>query len=255
MHIHTLEGYIQNIYLVEYPEKLLLLDGCSRADVDTVYEFITSELKRPMTDLKLIMVTHMHPDHAGGAHALRKLSGANIASSNAPGHWYRGIDGLMMYLTDIALTWWVAGKLGKTRKNLYYPRHLDSDIFLPTDAHLPGFEDWQAIHTPGHTDRDISLYHTATETIYIADLLVKVKGRITAPFPIFYPRRYLNSLLMLKAIQPKTILFAHSAPMNIADIDFTRLLEAVPETPMTHWRSVKAKARRAFGFKWLGSNQ
>ncbi len=66
MHIHTLEGYIQNIYLVEYPDKLMLLDGCCRADVDTVFDYITEQLKRPITDLKLIVVTHMHPDHIGG---------------------------------------------------------------------------------------------------------------------------------------------------------------------------------------------
>ena len=113
MHIHTLEGYIQNIYLVEYPDKLMLLDGCCRADVDTVFDYITEQLKRPVTDLKLIVVTHMHPDHAGGAHALRKLSGGKIATSNAPGQWYRGIDGFLMHLTDIALAWWVAGRLNK----------------------------------------------------------------------------------------------------------------------------------------------
>ncbi|MGI3027367.1 MBL fold metallo-hydrolase, partial [Vibrio cholerae] len=29
MKLHTLKGYIQNIYLAEYPDKLLLLDGAS----------------------------------------------------------------------------------------------------------------------------------------------------------------------------------------------------------------------------------
>ncbi|WP_404341578.1 MBL fold metallo-hydrolase [Pseudoalteromonas mariniglutinosa] len=249
MKIHRLAGYIQNIYLVEYPTKLLLLDGCCRADVDTVYQFITEHLNRPMTDLKLIVVTHMHPDHAGGAYPLRKLSGAKIAASNAPGQWYQGLDGLLMHLTDMALAWWVAGRLGKKRQNLWYNRHLTPDYYLATDAQLPYFEEWQAIHSPGHTDRDICLYHSASESIYIADLLVKVKGELMPPFPIFYPRRYLNSLLMLKTLQPKKIMFAHSDEMNLAEINFATILDAVPETPMTHWRSVKAKARRALGFK------
>ncbi len=245
MQIHTLEGYIQNIYLVEYPDKLMLLDGCCRADVNTVFDYITEQLKRPITDLKLIVVTHMHPDHAGGAHALRKLSGGKIATSNAPGQWYRGIDGFLMHLTDIALAWWVAGRLNKKRHNLWYSRHLDADYYLATDATLPGFDDWQALHSPGHTDRDISLYHIPSERIYIADLLVKVKGQLVPPFPVFYPKLYLNSLLMLKALQPKRIMFAHSNEVSIDDIDFEQILALVPKKPMTHWRSVKAKARQA----------
>ena len=64
MKIHTLSGYIQHIYLAEHEHGLLLLDGCSRADVETVSQFITETLHRPLSDLKLIVVTHMHPDHA-----------------------------------------------------------------------------------------------------------------------------------------------------------------------------------------------
>ena len=41
MNIHTLAGYIQHIYLVEDSKGLLLLDGCSRADVNNVCRYIT----------------------------------------------------------------------------------------------------------------------------------------------------------------------------------------------------------------------
>ena len=60
--IVRLDGYIQNTYLAIYPDKLLLLDGCCRADVPMVLDYIKNTLHRPITDLKVVVVTHMHPD-------------------------------------------------------------------------------------------------------------------------------------------------------------------------------------------------
>ncbi|GAL35099.1 Zn-dependent hydrolase [Vibrio maritimus] len=43
MKIHQISGYIQQIYLAEYPDKLLLLDGASRADVGTILRYIRDD--------------------------------------------------------------------------------------------------------------------------------------------------------------------------------------------------------------------
>ncbi|MGB2081875.1 MAG: MBL fold metallo-hydrolase, partial [Psychrobacter sp.] len=59
--IVRLEGYIQSSYLAVYPDKIMLLDGCCRADVPMVLDYIERTLKRPITDLKVVVVTHMHP--------------------------------------------------------------------------------------------------------------------------------------------------------------------------------------------------
>ena len=116
MKLHQLNGYIQTIYLVEYPHGLMLLDGCSRADVSLISSFITDTLKRPVTDLKVIIVTHMHPDHAGAAAALRKITGSKIIAADVDTQWYAGISGRLMHLTDIILAHWVAGRIGKKRR-------------------------------------------------------------------------------------------------------------------------------------------
>ena len=93
MQLHAIAGYIENIYLVEDQAGLMLLDGCSRADVETVCRYIGDEMGLPLSALKLIVVTHMHPDHAGGARLLQQRSGALLACHpKAPG-WYRGIAG------------------------------------------------------------------------------------------------------------------------------------------------------------------
>jgi glyoxylase-like metal-dependent hydrolase (beta-lactamase superfamily II) len=71
--IHLIEGYISNVILMEYPDKILCVDSGSRPDVRLINEFITEKLKRSMADIKLCVITHMHPDHAGGPWRLKKI--------------------------------------------------------------------------------------------------------------------------------------------------------------------------------------
>ncbi|MFT4925490.1 MAG: glyoxylase-like metal-dependent hydrolase (beta-lactamase superfamily II) [Phenylobacterium sp.] len=247
MKLHHIGGYIQSIYLAEYPDKLLLLDGCCRADIATLEHFITRELKRPFSDLSLVVVTHMHPDHAGAAHKLRQLTGCKIAAANVDGHWYSGLDGRLMHLTDMALTWWVAGRKGKQRKNIWYGAKLKPDYKLDDQQTLPGFDEWSALAMQGHTDRDISLYHTPSRRIYVADLIVTVKGQFSPPFPLFYPARYRASLEKLKALQPASVMLAHGGEVQLSQVQCQQVIARAPTEPQTHWRSVKAKVRGYMG--------
>lgn len=247
--LHRLNGYIQNIFLAEYPDKLLLLDGCCRADIGIIEHFITCSLNRPMSDLALIVVTHMHPDHAGAANILRKKYGCLIAAANVQGQWYSGIDGKLMHITDMLLTLWVAGRQKKTKKLIYYSSQLTPDYYLNDLSHLPEFEDWQVIFTQGHTDRDISLYHRSSEQIYIADLIVKIRGVLSPPYPVFYPNRYKSSLKKVKALNVKYTLLAHAEKTQISERQWQQLMALAPSKPVTHWRSVKTKLKRILSKK------
>jgi glyoxylase-like metal-dependent hydrolase (beta-lactamase superfamily II) len=242
--LHYLNGYIQNIYLAEYADKLLLLDGCCRADIAMIENFIVKELKRSMSDLALIVVTHMHPDHAGAANILRKKYGCKVAAANVPGQWYSGIDGKLMHLTDMLLTLWVAGRQKKAKKYIYYSSSLTPDYYLVDQAILPGFEDWQVHFTQGHTDRDISLHHKASDQIYVADLMVKVRGAFIPPYPVFYPNLYLESLKKIKALNVNSVLLAHGAKVQLTEQQWQQLIAIAPTKPATHWRSVKTKLKR-----------
>jgi len=246
--LHKLDGYIQTILLAEYADRLLLLDGCCRADVSLIKHFITDTLQRPLTDLRLVVVTHMHPDHAGAAHKLRKISGCEIASANVDGQWYSGLDGKLMHLTDLLLTRWVANKKQQKQRWLWYSSSLSPDYKLDDGDYLPGFNDWQAIATQGHTDRDLSLHHLPSNRVYIADLIVKIRKGFIPPFPIFYPQRYRTSLLKIANLTPDSVILAHGGEVNLSQQEFAQVLAKAPTKPMTHWRSVKAKLKQALGF-------
>jgi len=244
MKLHQLDGYIQAILLVEYPDKLLLLDGCCRADVSFIEDYITKTLQRPMTDLKLVVVTHMHPDHAGGANKLRAISGCKIASANVDGQWYSGLDGILMHITDLLLTRWVANKKQQKQRWLWYSRKLHPDIKLNDGDKLPNFNDWQVISTQGHTDRDISLHHLASNRVYIADLIVAIRKGYIPPFPIFYPERYRKSITKIANLGASTLILAHGGEITFSQQQFEQILAKAPSVPMTHWRATKAKLKQ-----------
>lgn len=244
--LHLFDGYIQTIYLAEYKDKLLLLDGCSRVDVKTIVHFITQKLNRSLFDLKMVVVTHMHPDHAGAAQQLRHLTGCKIAASNTEGQWYHGLDGILMHLTDMMLIKWVATRKGKSIRNVWYKRTLTPDIYLNDGDLLPDFNDWQALQTPGHTDRDISLFHIPSQKVYVADLMVIVKNRFIPPFPIFYPHFYRASVNRIFALKPKGIYLAHSGEVHLNEQDIIFLKSKIPKHPVTHWQSIKNKFTQSF---------
>lgn len=244
MKIHRFQGYIQSIYLVEYPGRLLLLDGCCRADISLIQNIITVELNRPLTDLKLIVVTHMHPDHAGAAHKLRVLTGCKIASAKMPNQWYRGIRGKCLHLIDISLAAWVAHRMKRPKKNLWYSPYLKADYHLVDQDKLPGFDDWSVISTTGHTDRDLSVWHQASKRIYVADLMVKVKNRFIPPIPVNYPIEYRASLDKLHKLQPNSIMLAHGAEVEFTAKDYDHLLTVAPTKPITMWTPAKNKFKR-----------
>jgi len=247
MQIHTLQGYIQNIFLVEYADKLLLLDGCSRPDIPPVCDFIRQTLERPLSDLKLIVVTHMHPDHAGGAHRLRDITGAEIAAHPNTQSWYAGTKGKIAHAIDVLLTWWVAGRMGQPKRHIWYDAVLKPDYLLQDGQPLPGFAEWQALYTTGHTDHDISLFHQPGRQLYVADLIVRVKNKLVPPYPVFHPREYRQSLQRVADLEPELVYFAHVPACNGTDIPFATLLSMAPQRPKTYWYSTKSHIARKLG--------
>ena len=244
MKIHTLPGYIQHIYLVEEDNKLLLLDGCSRADVDKVCTYITQTLGRPLSDLALMVVTHMHPDHAGGAIRLRERTGAQVAAHPKAPHWYSGVTGRVAHSIDLLLTLWVASRIGKPKMPVWYNPVLTPDLLLQDGQRLPGFANWQIMYTPGHTNHDLSVVHVPSQQAYIADVLVKVKGELVPPYPLCHPNQYRDSLTKLAQSQIDTFFCAHVEPTKKDDIDFEHVIENAPRKPKNHWHSSKNRIKK-----------
>jgi len=256
--IHCLDGHIQTSYLVEYPDKLLLLDGGCRCDSGQIRDFIHNTLNRPFQDLKLCVVSHMHPDHAGGACSLRSRTGAEIAAMEMIDQWYRGIGGYFQHKVDTYLAWWVSKKQNRRTRRIFYPKQVKPDYLLKHNDPLPGFPDWIMVHTPGHTSHDACLFHPESGIFYAGDLLVKIKNKFLPPFPVTMPEAMCASLREVSRIPVKTLLLAHGGVINTANepIDY----ELICQTIGTHkgltfkiakWGTqLNAEIKRAKKKKW-----
>lgn len=234
-HIVRLDGYIQSSYLAVYPDKLMLLDGGCRPDVALVLGYIKNTLKRPISDLKVVVVTHMHPDHAGGAHKLRTATGCLIVSAAKETQWYSGVGGRVMHLVDIGLAHYVAKRQGRALTRLWYSAHLQPDLTVGDGDTIPQFDDWQVLETPGHTDRDLSLFHLPSRQVYTADLIIKLRHKFVAPFPIYDPKVYIQSLQKVKDLKPSNVMMAHGCELDIDAATFDKLIAKAPK----HRRTIK----------------
>ena len=209
MQIHSLKGYINTIYLAEYPGGILLMDGASPADLEMIESFCVDGLKRPVSDIKLAIVTHMHPDHSGCAPILRKKYGTLIAAYKNIDQWYSGPTGWLQHKLDCIMAQIVAMR-NRTKIRRVFSRRITRPDFLMSDGDtLPFFSDWRTVYTPGHTAHDMAIYHEATGTLYCGDSIVEVKGKFNLPLPVIFKNKMRDSYRKLGALQCETIIPAH----------------------------------------------
>ena len=172
--IHEINGLIQSTYLFEYKDKMLLSDCVCRSDLERIENFVQQKLNRSMNDIKLAVVSHMHPDHAGLARKLRDKYNIPLATHYASDLWYSGFRGQLQHILDIIMAWFVSYKKNNPAKSMWYPAKIKADYILRDGDLLPFFNDWKVVFTPGHTAHDISIYNVNDLTIYTADVVLKI---------------------------------------------------------------------------------
>lgn len=252
MKLHEISGYIAKLYLVEYDHGLLLLDSGCRCDVPVVKKFIEEGLKRNFSDLKLVCVSHAHPDHSGGASFFQK-EGVPLAGRIESNQWYQGIPGFLAYLIDMFLTFYVANKVRKENiyQNILFPRSLTFDFFLEDGKPLPHFEDWITLECPGHTSTDCTFFHKNSSTAYVADNLIFTGRGLIPPYPLFNPDAYQNSLTRYQEEEITNFLMAHYGSRNLSKEDLERVKTKTSKRPRIH-RTMIPKMIRRFVRKKLG---
>ncbi|MDJ0767052.1 MAG: MBL fold metallo-hydrolase [Myxococcota bacterium] len=216
--LHTIDGYIETMYLAVYKDKILVLDAGCKSDVPRVVSYITHQLGRSMGDVKLAIASHIHPDHAGGADAYRQRFGIPIAAPEGINWWYRGPSGSIQHAIDTVLTLYVAKKTKKPLENIFVNKSVTVDYPLANGDPLPFFEDWLALDTPGHTTHDMVFYNASTETLYAADVIIRLNGKYVAPFPVLLRKKMKRSLSKLTHLKVKRLATAHGGLQEIDDI-------------------------------------
>ncbi len=233
--IHRIEGYISNIFLAEYDQGMLLFDCGAVNDLKRIHEYCR-QLDRSPADIKLAVVSHVHPDHSGSAVLLRKKYGIPLAAHKDIDRWYSGIGGSIQQKLDCHMMQIVARSNKRKMERALFKRIISPDFLLDDGDMLPRFSDWQVYHVPGHTLHDMVLFHPRNRLLYASDCILNNKGRYQLPLPVMFPELMRASLNRLAALNPALILVAHGNSINTAqDPDIFSFVQSqldLPETPL-----------------------
>ncbi len=133
-----------------------------------------------ITDIKYIILTHYHIDHAGSAGALRDLSGATVIASSQDKMY---IEGELMHSYPRA-PWYLRFGLSLIHL-LMHNYDCRVDLTVEDGDLIPILSGVKVIFTPGHTPGGISLYCEDRRILFSGDALQYSNGQLTRAKTIY----------------------------------------------------------------------
>lgn len=117
------------------------------------------------TDIDVIALTHLHPDHCEATAALKDVSGARIALHPVQVDYLDLMDEASRESLGVGIT-----------------KKFSADIVLTERLNL-GTADLEIVHTPGHSPGSICFYAADTKVLICGDLVFEQGvGRTDLPF-------------------------------------------------------------------------
>ncbi|MGI4750956.1 MAG: MBL fold metallo-hydrolase [Janthinobacterium lividum] len=159
---------IVNVFLVDLPAGLLLIDTGPKNSEDEIFAAIEQIGKRP-TDLRYIIITHAHHDHSGSLAAILKAVNVQVFASPLCAEMLkRGVafepeSKLFSFLLKLITVF------GLIRLQFIYinPVNFPIKIVLEGDV-IPDTNGLQVINAPGHTLEQIALFYPIKEALLFA---------------------------------------------------------------------------------------
>ncbi len=210
-HVHRIDAEGMNVFLIALPESLTLIDTGFPTSSARIVEAVRS-LGHDSQEIRDILVTHCHPDHAGGLAGLKQATGATAWMHPDDAQQVRTGQAFRPYkaspgLRNRLFTAWVVKRSPAT----YEPATVDKEV-EPGET-IPVAGGIKAIGTPGHTAGHlVFLWRGDGGVLFVGDAAGHVKG--LGPSPIYEDlARGLQDLRLLGDLKFDTACFAHGAPI------------------------------------------
>lgn len=155
----------------------MLVDAGMDSDGSDVHTGLRT-MNSSANEIRAILLTHWHNDHAAGAHALHQLTGAPVYYHRGDEPFFTGragATGVRRWLSDQIPEWGVLvlakGLLGEATPRPVAAQHFveDGDIILG---------DFEVITTPGHTDGHVCYFYRPAKALFAGDALAVIDGQI-----------------------------------------------------------------------------
>jgi len=206
--IWRIEGF-SNSYLVEEADGSLTLVDCGfQPGGEKVLAEIGSMGKRP-GDVKTIVLTHAHQDHARGAAKLKQATGAKLACHEAEADY---VTGRSKYPSPTGAMRIMLAIMGV----FVHVPPAEVDIKLKDGDQVGRLT---VRHTPGHTPGSVVFLDSQTKSIFSGDTVTTGKEGLSGPNRAFTMdmAEGKKSLAKISAMKFETILPGHGGPVTAAD--------------------------------------
>src|SRR2546425_12116312 len=184
--VYRVPARAANAYLVEAPRGLMLVDSGLPGSESGILKSIAKLGMKP-SDLKLVLLTHRHLDHIGSAAALKKRTGAKLAS-----HPFEKPYAAGTLVISVPSAWSFYGRIVRKLTTLEYwslklfriikfqTAHVD--LAADEESVLDGVGlDGSVVWTPGHTKGSVTLFLNQPSVAIVGDLLRARRGRLLGP--------------------------------------------------------------------------
>ncbi len=215
MQVHTLFTGVANTFIVENSRGVVVVDAGMPRQASRIVNAIRARGHAPQ-DVRLILITHGHIDHAGSAVALKKLTGAPIAI-------HRG-DARLVETPSLKIP---PGRsaateaLGALTRAFGWVMPLETfvpDVLLDDDQSLREFGfNARVAHTPGHTAGSISIL-CDDGALFVGDAILNL---VHVAFPLFWEdaASARESARKIHALKPRVCYTAHGRAFDASELD------------------------------------
>ena len=175
-------------YLITTPQGHILIDSTFESEVPLIQQSV-DQLKFRFGDIKILLITHAHRDHAGGARRVKELTGVQ----------------LMVMDQDVAAV--------ETGGNDMPPVKVDRVLHDKDEVQLGGVT-LVAYRTPGHTPGNTTYVWKANQngnayTVVLAGSLSSDARRLAAPSTPTLVEDYRQSIRLLKSLPCDVFIGSH----------------------------------------------
>ena len=207
--VHQVHVLGARVTVLETADGVVLVDAGSRGSLPFI-KLGLGALDIALEQVRLIALTHSHPDHAGGLAELVEATSAPVAVHQSEAGIVRGDDPPPSPLRREALPQVqpVFSVFSGPPVDVRYP--LEDGDCLPVAAGV------RVIHTPGHTQGSICLYVEPAQALIVGDALQFRFGKLLGPSWLFTrdPELARASLAKLLDVDFRTLCFSHFPPIK-----------------------------------------